>query len=163
MTNQHSHGPNRSAVPGCPFCIEIAEQIRAHWDVGALDTMQVGRTLVLAGWAHVTIGQLYEVLASGRKKYPTRVELIGALLAAIHDMHANYPSTAGWRGGIGGRAITRGCSFIDPPPDREAAEEQIDSVLRAALLTLTPEEGTAVQAYAKRLITEPRGQSGEPA
>lgn len=42
--------------------------------------------------------------------------LAAALALALHDGHPTYGSTARWRGGIGGQAITTGCSFIDPPP-----------------------------------------------
>ena len=45
--------------------------------------------------------------------------LATALALALHDAHPVYGSTAGWRGGIGGQAMTPGCSFIDPAPGQE--------------------------------------------
>lgn len=46
-------------------------------------------------------------------------KLAAALVLALHDAHPSYANTAGWRGGIGGMAITQGCSIIDPPPGHD--------------------------------------------
>lgn len=43
-------------------------------------------------------------------------ELAATVVLLAHDAHPVYGSTAGWRGGIGGQAITPGCAIIDPPP-----------------------------------------------
>jgi hypothetical protein len=45
--------------------------------------------------------------------------LAAALALALYDAHPAYGSTAGWRGGVGGQAITQGCAFLDPPPGLE--------------------------------------------
>jgi hypothetical protein len=42
--------------------------------------------------------------------------LAATVLLLAHDAHPTYGNTAGWRGGIGGAAMTTGCSIIDPPP-----------------------------------------------
>ena len=43
-------------------------------------------------------------------------ELAATVVLLAHDAHPVYGSTAGWRGGIGGQAITPTCAIIDPPP-----------------------------------------------
>ena len=43
--------------------------------------------------------------------------LAASVILLAHEAHPTYASTSGWRGGIGGQAITQGCSIIDPPPD----------------------------------------------
>src|SRR5574338_1696060 len=43
-------------------------------------------------------------------------DLAAALLLVLHDAHPVYGNTAGWRGGVGGQTITRGCALVDPPP-----------------------------------------------
>lgn len=45
--------------------------------------------------------------------------LAATLHLVLHDAHRMYSNTAGWRGGIGGQAITIGCAFTDPAPDQE--------------------------------------------
>lgn len=45
--------------------------------------------------------------------------LATALALALYEGHPTYGSTAGWRGGVGGQAVTPGCAFIDPPPGFE--------------------------------------------
>jgi hypothetical protein len=45
--------------------------------------------------------------------------LAAALAIALFDAHPTYANTTGWRGGIGGQAMTTGCSMIDPPPDAD--------------------------------------------
>lgn len=84
---------------------------------------------------------------------PTEMELIAALLAAVHHMHPTYANTSGWRGGIGGQTITRDCSFNDPPPGVEWAEGEIDEILRYALLSLSEEDLISVRALATALTT----------
>lgn len=51
--------------------------------------------------------------------YSTEEQLVAALALALYDAHPVYANTTGWRGGIGGSAITAGCSFNDPPPSDE--------------------------------------------
>jgi hypothetical protein len=46
-------------------------------------------------------------------------ELAATVLLLTYDAHPVYGSTATWRGGIGGQAMTQGCSVIDPPPGAE--------------------------------------------
>ena len=61
-------------------------------------------------------------------------KLAAALVYAIHNAHPVYGNTTGWRGGIGGQAMTQGCSFIDPPPGEEWLQyNMIDEVLREYL------------------------------
>lgn len=64
--------------------------------------------------------------------------LAAALALAIYDAHPIYGSTAGWRGGIGGQAITQGCSFIDPPPDAEWTQYDLLSGPLRDFLAETP-------------------------
>lgn len=45
--------------------------------------------------------------------------LAAALLLAVVEAHPVYGNTTGHRGGIGGQALTPGCSFIDPPSRNE--------------------------------------------
>lgn len=52
-------------------------------------------------------------------------DLAGALALALYDAHPVYANTAGWRGGIGGQAVTQGCSFLDPPPDAEWTQHDL--------------------------------------
>lgn len=59
--------------------------------------------------------------------------LVAALALALLDAHPSYASTAGWHGGVGGQAITRGCSLIDPPPADEWIEGVLEDVLRSWL------------------------------
>ena len=42
--------------------------------------------------------------------------LAASVLLLAHDAHPTYANTTGWRGGIGGAAITQGCSIVDMPP-----------------------------------------------
>lgn len=42
-----------------------------------------------------------------------------AVVLLAEDAHPAYGNTAGWRGGIGGQAVSLGCSIIDPPPGAE--------------------------------------------
>ena len=51
----------------------------------------------------------------------TETRMAAALMLMLYDAHPTYSSTAGWRGGIGGQAITTGCNLIDPPPGGEWA------------------------------------------
>ncbi len=66
----------------------------------------------------------------------TMCERLAASLAlAIHDAHPVYSSTAKWRGGIGGQAMTQGCSFIDPPPDDDWTQyDLLSTALREYML-----------------------------
>jgi len=52
--------------------------------------------------------------------------LAAALAFMLYDAHPVYGNTTGWRGGIGGQAITQGCSYIDPPPDAEWMDSGLD-------------------------------------
>ncbi|AMS02626.1 hypothetical protein BJD55_gp140 [Gordonia phage Yvonnetastic] len=45
----------------------------------------------------------------------------------LHDAHPVYANTSGWRGGIGGSALTPGCSIIDPPPDSDWTQYDLPS------------------------------------
>lgn len=65
----------------------------------------------------------------------TLAERVAAAFALInYDAHPVYANTSGWRGGIGGAAITRGCSLIDPPPDADWTQFDLPSgPLRAYL------------------------------
>ena len=42
--------------------------------------------------------------------------LAASVVLLAHEAHPVYGSTTTWRGGIGGQAMTQGCSIIDPPP-----------------------------------------------
>lgn len=72
--------------------------------------------------------------------------LAAALAVALIDAHPSYANTAGWRGGIGGSAITRGCSIIDPPPDAEETEYGLTEVLRDYLIAHPDFDLTASRA-----------------
>ena len=54
-------------------------------------------------------------------------DLAAALGLILHDAHPVYGSTAGWRGGIGGQAMTQGCSIIDPPSDADWTQYDMPS------------------------------------
>ena len=49
-------------------------------------------------------------------------DMAAALALLLYDAHPTYGSTSGWRGGIGGRAVTQGCNVVDPPPGAEWAQ-----------------------------------------
>ena len=53
--------------------------------------------------------------------------LAAALILVLHDAHPVYASTTGWRGGIGGQAMTPSCSIIDPPPDALWTQQDVPS------------------------------------
>lgn len=69
--------------------------------------------------------------------------LAAALYGALVLAHPVYGNTTGWRGGIGGQAITAGCSLIDGNPKHVEPLEKIDQVLRDYL---TAHPGTDLNA-----------------
>lgn len=69
--------------------------------------------------------------------------LAAALRVALFDAHPAYASTAGWRGGIGGQMITRGCSFNDPPPEHAWMRDALVKPLRAYVQAYAPDLATA--------------------
>ena len=81
-------------------------------------------------------------------------ELAAALYAALTLMHPVYGSTATWRGGIGGAAMTQGCSFIDPPPHHQKAQEALETVMYKWYREHKGDTGKIVNA-AKALMGEP--------
>lgn len=61
----------------------------------------------------------------------TEAERMAAALAiAIFDAHPVYANTSGWRGGVGGAAMTTGCSIKDPPPRDEWISMTLETPLR---------------------------------
>lgn len=80
--------------------------------------------------------------------------LAAALHVAIYDMHPAYGSTAGWRGGIGGSAITQGCSFNDTPTYMRAMPDRLRGTLRTYIDRYGPDLGAAHL----ELLSEPGGQ-----
>lgn len=73
-----------------------------------------------------------DVLAEDVAEVTGRLEALSDRLAAAfalvwYDAHPAYGNTAGWRGGIGGQAITWSCSVIDPPPGHEWLEADLPS------------------------------------
>lgn len=44
--------------------------------------------------------------------------LTAAVMLLMWDAHQTYGNTTGWRGGIGGQALTTTCGVIDPAPDQ---------------------------------------------
>ena len=48
--------------------------------------------------------------------------LAASVILLAYDAHPVYANTTGWRGGIGGAAMTPGCSIINPPPGEIWAE-----------------------------------------
>lgn len=61
-----------------------------------------------------------------------RLRALGDRLAAtvsllLYDAHPVYGSTAVWRGGIGGQALTPVCCIIGGPPDSEWAQHDLPS------------------------------------
>lgn len=45
--------------------------------------------------------------------------LAATVVLLAYDAHPIYPNTSRWGGGIGGQAMTQGCSIIDPPPGED--------------------------------------------
>jgi hypothetical protein len=64
--------------------------------------------------------------------------LAAALALALHDAHPSYANTTGWRGGIGGQAVTQGCSFVDPPPNVFYTQQDVLSTPLRELLAADP-------------------------
>lgn len=62
---------------------------------------------------------------------PMEEVLAAALYGVLLEAHPVYPTTAGWRGGIGGQAITQGCSLRDGRPDHREPLEAIEGILRS--------------------------------
>jgi hypothetical protein len=83
-----------------------------------------------AGAAHFEAAQRAEAADARADKNAAAVarvreladRLAAALAFALHDAHPVYGSTAGWRHGIGGAAMTHGCSLVDPPPGMDWLE-----------------------------------------
>jgi hypothetical protein len=70
--------------------------------------------------------------------------LAAALHTALYDAHPTYGSTAGWRGGIGGQAVTTGCASIDPPPgDTWMTQDTLSRVLRTYIDAYGPDLAAA--------------------
>lgn len=78
-------------------------------------------------------------------------ELAAALLASVTLMHPVYGSTSGWVGGIGGQAMTQGCSFIDPPHGDYMLPDRVAEVLRE-WLRANEESAQRVMERAERLV-----------
>lgn len=58
-----------------------------------------------------------------------RDELLLALYALLRAAHPMYSSTATWHGGVGGQALTQGCSVKDPPPWHEEGVRRVKETL----------------------------------
>lgn len=69
----------------------------------------------------------------------TEERLAATLSLVLHDAHRSYSNTAGWRGGIGGQAITVGCAFTDPAPDQEWAQYDLPSMALREFMTEHPD------------------------
>lgn len=63
------------------------------------------------------LNHIAAVTAQRDEAVATADELAASVLLLAHDAHPVYANTAGWRGGIGGQAMTPSCSIVDPPPD----------------------------------------------
>lgn len=57
----------------------------------------------------------------------TEERLAATLWLILRDAHKWYSSTATWRGGVGGQAITMGCAFKDPAPGQEYTQYDLPS------------------------------------
>ncbi|QIG58212.1 hypothetical protein SEA_SKOG_60 [Gordonia phage Skog] len=79
------------------------------------------------------MSEIEDLRAENAKLLEHAQRLTGALVLAANDAHPTYSSTAGWRGGIGGQAMTRGCSVIDPPPGEEWTQGSLDGPAREFL------------------------------
>jgi len=69
----------------------------------------------------------------------TEERLAATLHLVLHDAHRSYSNTAGWRGGIGGQAITMGCAFTDPAPDQEYTQYDLPSTALREFMTEHPD------------------------
>ena len=58
-----------------------------------------------------------------------RFELLLALYALLRAAHPLYSSTSTWHGGVGGQALTQGCSVKDPPPWHEEGVRRVKETL----------------------------------
>jgi hypothetical protein len=67
---------------------------------------------------------------------PEALKAIATAITIAYDLHPVYGSTATWHGGIGGAAMTQGCSVIDTPPAHEKALEATELYWRQVLQTL---------------------------
>lgn len=65
-------------------------------------------------------------------------DLAAALALMLYDAHPTYANTTGWRGGIGGAAMTPGCSIIDPPPNALWTQYDLLSAPLRAYLDASP-------------------------
>lgn len=90
----------------------------------------------------------------------TADRLAAALALALHDAHPVYPSTAGWRGGIGGQALTTGCSIVDPPPDALWTQYDLLSTPLREWIEQHPEFDlhAAKDALREELLAQVRGE-----
>ena len=119
-TSLHHHGTGGEAVvhrhPGCPWDCGMAVYERSQPAEQRID------------------GQA-ERLTRERDDLAAEVERLRALgdrLAAtvsllLHDAHPVYGSTATWRGGVGGQALTPVCYIIDGPPGSGWAQYDLPS------------------------------------
>lgn len=76
------------------------------------------------------------------------VRLAAGLFLMLYDAHPVYGNTAGWRGGIGGAAITHGCSLIDPPPGDDWTQMDMPSKPLREWLQKHPEINIRAEADA---------------
>ena len=88
-------------------------------------------------------------------------DMAGALALALHDAHPSYGNTTGWRGGIGGQAITPGCHFNDPPPGEEWAQyDLLSTPLRAYLAEHPDFDLDAAKARVREQALRALGREG---
>lgn len=101
------------AIDNAPYPYEVLEQRTAELrgGVAAGDTTCAGAQVASE---QTTVHAVGSVTDNDVQTLSRR--LAAALALALHDGHPTYGSTARWHGGIGGQALTTGCSFIDPPP-----------------------------------------------
>lgn len=81
--------------------------------------------------------------------------LAAALALALHEAHPSYANTAGWRGGIGGQAITPGCSFIDPPPGVTFTQNDVLSTPLREFLAAYPFDLAQAKADLRAELEQP--------
>ena len=91
-------------------------------------------------------------------------QLVAALALALHDAHPVYGNTAGWRGGIGGQALTPSCSIIDPPPQDVGwtQGDVLSTPLRAWLAEHPEFDLEAAKESVKELVRWDVKTGGEP-
>lgn len=71
-------------------------------------------------------------------------KLAATVLYLMNDAHPTYGSTTGWHGGIGGQAMTPGCSVIDPPPGFEFLQMGYPTAEARAWILQRLSEGTQI-------------------